>query len=265
MNDKIAFVYQGIKDFYEAEEAKILAKYLCQDLAEDKKLNDETLADAIKRMKNYEPLQYITGKAYFLDYVFFVNKHVLIPRPETEELVMWAKTVIEESNIKNVVEIGVGSGCISLSLSSMNPSLSIIALDVSDDAIHVAKINAQKYKCKVQFVNADFLIEDNWIKLDKQTLIISNPPYISLAEENDMKSNVLNFEPRIALFAKGNDPLIFYRKLAKFGRLNNAIVMCELNEYFVSEISNIFAQDTSAIPVIKTDLQGKGRILMIKY
>ena len=164
-----------------------------------------------------QPIQYILGKAWFMGNEFMVNEHVLIPRPETEELVEW---IISYAGIMNkplsIIDIGTGSGCIPIALKLALPLCKLTGLDISKDALEVAQINAKNLNATMEWMEEDIL---NTVALDiSYDIIVSNPPYIPLREKKDMQEQVLNFEPSIALFVSNEDPLIYYRAIAKIGK-----------------------------------------------
>ena len=164
-----------------------------------------------------QPIQYILGKAWFMGSELMVNEHVLIPRPETEELVEW---IISYASIMNkplsIIDIGTGSGCIPIALKLALPLCKLTGLDISKDALGVAQINAKNLNASIEWMEEDIL---NTAALDTSyDIIVSNPPYIPLREKKDMQDQVLNFEPSIALFVSNEDPLIYYRAIAKIGK-----------------------------------------------
>ena len=180
--------------------------------------NQQTaLLEAVADLKKGKPIQYITNKAWFMGNELMVNENVLIPRPETEELVDW---IIEYATIKNkplqILDIGTGSGCIPISLILALPSCMIAGLDISETALHVAKQNATALNADISWLQEDILatayLPNNY------DIIVSNPPYIPYKENANMQVQVKNFEPNIALFVTNEDPLIFYRLIARLGK-----------------------------------------------
>ena len=164
-----------------------------------------------------QPIQYILGKAWFMGSELMVNEHVLIPRPETEELVEW---IISYASIMNkplsIVDIGTGSGCIPIALQLALPNCTVTGLDISKEALAVAQVNAKNLNATIEWMEEDIL---NTAALDTTyDIIVSNPPYIPLREKANMQEQVLNFEPSIALFVSNEDPLIYYRAIAKIGK-----------------------------------------------
>jgi release factor glutamine methyltransferase len=210
----------------------------------------------INNLKLDKPIQYILGKANFFNLSFFVNKYVLIPRPETEELINW----ILENKFNKVLEIGTGSGCISISLAK-NSSANISAIDISSNAIKIARKNADNYKLDINFLCEDVF---NFKTDEKYDLIVSNPPYVLESEKKKMHNNVLNFEPHNALFVKDTDPLLFYNFISVFAsqHLNsNGFLFFEINEMFENEIILILKRNNFVNIELKKDLNGKDRMI----
>ncbi len=253
-------IIEKLSQVYDYGEATLMAKYLMDDMFSDG-ISDEVLLDAaVHRLMKHEPLQYVTGKAYFLDFVFYVDSNVLIPRPETEELVMAVVSYINKQNVKHLLEVGTGSGCIAIAIKKMCPEVTITAVDISEGALKIAKRNALHLGVEVDFRLMDFLDESLWPSLPAVDLLVSNPPYISYAEKQAMHANVLDNEPHIALFA-GEDALVFYKKIAKYSAQMEADVFCEINEYYPEETRQIFLEADYNNVIIINDLQDKARLL----
>jgi len=220
----------------------------------------DTMANAFMAGK---PVQYIINEAVFMDLVLYVDERVLIPRPETEELVHWIELVNKNDKIpKNVLDIGTGSGCIPIYLKKEFQNWKIFGLDVSMDALDVAKMNASKYRTEIFWIHCDFILENLNVP-DKLDIIVSNPPYIPLSESNLMDPGVIKHEPQAALFVNDEIPLIFYMKIISFAKLHlnlNGIIYCELNEFRAMEINKLF-MDAGYETQLKEDLQGKSRML----
>lgn len=214
------------------------------------------------RINQHEPIQYILGEADFFGRKFFVNNSVLIPRPETEELV---RLMIDHSKRKNglkILDIGTGSGCIPTTLALEIPGSKVYATDVSEGALTVAEQNAKRNDASVEFIHHDILKEP--IPLEGLDIIVSNPPYISKSEMQEMRHNVVDFEPHLALFVPNDDPLLFYRAIISKSRsaLNKGGVLAfEINERFGKDVADLFL--TSGFKEIKIhkDLSGKDRIV----
>ena len=221
------------------------------------------LENTLERLCLYEPVQYVIGFAWFYNLKFKVNNAVLIPRPETEELVYEAISFLKNNSSKKVIDIGTGSGCIPISIKKNIALASITAVDVSEDALNVAKENADTNNTAIHFYCINFLEETNFEKLNKYDLIISNPPYIPHTEK--LENNVANFEPHLALFVPENDALIFYKKILLFAenRLElNGRIMLEVHENLAKECAVLFTENNYTVN-IKLDMQGKERMLII--
>jgi release factor glutamine methyltransferase len=221
----------------------------------------------IDRINQHEPIQYILGKAYFYGRTFLVNPDVLIPRPETEELIYQC---IHEGNVvgKNVkiLDIGTGSGCIAITLKLKIPSAQVFATDISREALAVAHQNADQLAAPVTFLHHDILNND--LPLHDLDMIVSNPPYIAQHEKSTLAQNVVNHEPHLALFAESDDPLIFYKAIAE--KAKNALrpggmVMVEINERFGEATAEIFSTHAYHPVLIIQDIQGKDRIISATY
>ena len=185
----------------------------------------------LKRLNNFEPIQYITGKTFFFNSYFEVNSFTLIPRPETEELV---QLILSENslNTPQIIDIGTGSGCIAISLAKELKSASVSALDISAEALSVAQRNAVTNKVSVSFIELDFLLQRDSIK-NAFDIIVSNPPYVLESEIPEMRKNVLDHEPHLALFVEDNQALKYYDALLSFAKSNlkpNGYVYAEINE-----------------------------------
>lgn len=221
------------------------------------------LSDAVKRINAGEPIQYISGKAHFYGCVYQVNSAVLIPRPETEELV---REAIKKSDLTagKVLDIGTGSGCIAITLANHLSDKKVFAYDVSDAALALAAANAKALSMNVTFRKVDILNEP--IADQDLDLIVSNPPYVTVSEKGSMKNNVLDHEPHLALFVQDNDPLIFYKAIAEkgFAALKpNGRIMVEINERFGNETAEVFRKAGFEKIKIIRDLQNKDRIVSV--
>ena len=216
--------------------------------------------DIINKLKNSIPIQYILNEAYFFDFYFSVNNSVLIPRSETEELVSW---IIKYSNKQqNFLEIGTGSGCLIITLNKLLKG-HFTAIDISKDALEIAKINNQKHNTQVNFMEIDILNEKNKIK-GKFDVIVSNPPYVTNSEKRSIRKNVLDYEPHLALFVSDKDPLIFYSNIIKRSKnlLNpQGCLYFEINERFGLEITHILMREGFVNIELKKDINGKDRMI----
>lgn len=213
------------------------------------------------------PVQYVLGEAWFAGMKFFVNESVLIPRPETEELVEWIVEESQKSKVKSqkLLDIGTGSGCIAISLKKKLPDVEVSAIDVSEAALTVAKQNALSVDAVIEFSQLNFLEEKNWKLLPVYDIIVSNPPYIKQSEESSMAANVLAFEPALALFVPDNDALLFYRKIALFGKdhlSENGNIFLEINEALGKEVVTLY-EEAGYTCELRKDLQGKDRMVRV--
>ena len=218
--------------------------------------------DALAQLKNEYPIQYIIGEVEFMDLTFEVNENVLIPRPETEELIKWVLTTEEGSEDMSILDIGTGSGCIPIILAHSMAKSSVTSFDVSEKAIEVAKKNAIKNKVDIQLVVQNILSIDT---LDASyDIIISNPPYVRESEKAQMKNNVLNYEPDIALFVSDNDPLIFYKHIARLAIKSlkpSGALYFEINQYLGSALCT-FLKDLGFKEIeLKKDIYGADRMI----
>ncbi len=231
-------------------------------------LSDESLSslnNALAALLTHEPVQYITNEARFYNLKFYVTKDVLIPRPETEELVHEAISFLKTNNGKSVLDIGTGSGCIPISIKKNIPNTDVMAIDVSEASLEVAKENALTNNVVIDFKAINFLNENNYTAFENFDLIISNPPYIPEDEKNILDKNVTKFEPHLALFVPQNDALIFYKKIVSFAEnhLNeNGRIFLETHENLAKETAAIFVEK-NYFTEIKKDMQGKERMLII--
>ncbi len=217
--------------------------------------------DAIKELEEYKPIQYVTGKAFFCGLRLNVNPAVLIPRPETEELV---SIIIEENKNKGalkILDIGTGSGCIAIALKNHLPASEVTAIDISVKALDTAMHNAMQYGVDIKFLCTDILDENQWHSLSEFDIIVSNPPYVSESEKKQMHPNVLDFEPSTALFVSDDNPLLYYKAIFQLAcrQKNEVIIYAEINECKAAEISALAVHyGISETGVIK-DINGKDR------
>ena len=223
---------------------------------------------AVDRLSNHEPIQYILGETEFFGVHLIVNKQVLIPRPETEELVSW---IIEDVDKKKatILDIGTGSGCIAISLAKKLNNAVVSAIDISNRAIEVAKKNTLINNINIEFSRVDLLnFEDNstlqhkW--KSKFDIIVSNPPYVRMKEKKLMQLNVIDHEPDIALFVNDDDPLLFYRKISELSKRylkHNGTLYLEINEYLGVEMEKMLNEAGFKHVELKKDMFGKNRML----
>lgn len=218
---------------------------------------------ALEDLKRYKPIQYITGQAYFGSLTLKVTEDVLIPRPETLELVNWACDCAEKMPDEiNILEVGTGSGCIPISLSMALPKAAITALDVSEKALKLAAENALTHLREIAFVQADVL-ELNQLA-HSFDMIISNPPYVREQEKAAMSKNVLDYEPDIALFVADENPLLFYRKIAQlaYGSLSQGgLLFFEINEFLGKDTLDLLSDLGFNHSELRKDVFGKDRMI----
>ncbi|MFN8281262.1 MAG: peptide chain release factor N(5)-glutamine methyltransferase [Saprospiraceae bacterium] len=217
----------------------------------------------IKDLRGHRPVQYCLGEACFMDLELYADERVLIPRPETEELVSWVLGICKDQGSR-VLDIGTGSGAIALVLSQARPDWKITGIDNSLEALQVANINASKYKLLVEWLCLDFLKDAHSLP-GPWDIIVSNPPYVAENENDHLDLEVLKFEPLQALFAPGADPEIFYTVIARYAFENLAAggrVFVELNEFRYELIRTIFNARPFRDIQLRRDMQGKNRMLM---
>ena len=227
------------------------------------KTDEQPLFEALGQLKQEKPIQYILGSTQFMDLVFKVNENVLIPRPETEELVRWIiddSELIENKEI-NILDIGTGSGCIAIALAKYLKNAKVDAMDISETALEVAQENARLNKVEVGFIQAD-IFKLEYLE-EKYDIIVSNPPYVRMLEKERMKPNVIENEPELALFVEDKDPLVYYRKISEFAKSNlkkGGCLYFELNQYLSEETNALLANDFSEVELHK-DMFGNDRML----
>lgn len=275
-------LYAQLKKLYDEREAANITDWVMEHITGKKKIdwliNKQAvlsaalltkLATITKELLAHRPVQYVLGEAWFAGMKFYVNETTLIPRPETEELVDWAWREVQYAtfNIQNILDIGTGSGCIPIALKKKLPQVQVTSIDISRDALQVAAKNAADWQVEVSLLAVDFLQEAVWDQLPVVDIIVSNPPYIKQSESAGMAKHVVDFEPGIALFVPDEDTLIFYRKIAAFGKTHltkQGSIFLEINEALGKEAVELYAQEGYRTELRK-DLQGKDRMLRITF
>ena len=273
-----------LKAIYEDREAETIYDWVFENVTGMKRW--ERRANENKEIKNSEyqqlqkylaeliqhkPVQYVLNEAWFYKMKFFVNEDVLIPRPETEELVEWIVNEFETENPNNskpinILDIGSGSGCISVCLKKELPGANITAVDVSEKALAVAQKNARELNTFIDFLQIDFLDENKWNTLSGYDIIVCNPPYIPLKEKDRLERNVIDYEPAIALFVEDNNPFIFYQKIAQFSKKQlcaNGRIYLEVHESKAEDVKRILENEGFAA-IIKKDIYEKNRMVRAK-
>ena len=233
------------------------------------------LKSSTKLLEQEIPIQYILGKTEFYGFPFILNEHVLIPRPETEELitsilekVLKTKTFYTNAKEKQlkILDIGTGSGCIPISLKKSLPFAEITAIDVSNEALTIAKKNAILNKVDINLTQQDILNTTSLNQL--YDVIVSNPPYVRESEKKEIKNNVLNNEPHMALFVKDNNPLVFYNKIAELAKNHlseNGTLFFEINQYLGKETVELIKLKGFNKIQLKKDIFGRDRIIIASF
>jgi release factor glutamine methyltransferase len=272
------YFIEELAPFYDAYEAESFFYLILEDKHKlrqiDLALNHELVfeeADIEKwkilltELKKEVPIQYLLGKTNFYGLDFEVNEHVLIPRPETEELVEWIiseNSKIERFKNLKILDIGTGSGCIAISLAKNIPNAKVFAIDVSEDALAMAKKNAKNNNVAVTFLLQSILETDD-LKQDFD-IIVSNPPYVRNLEKQEIKKNVLNYEPHLALFVQDNDALLFYRKIAELAQKNlveNGQLYFEINQYLGAEMNDLLRKLNFKNIELRKDIYDNDRMM----
>lgn len=223
----------------------------------------QRVQEMVLRLKNLEPVQYVLGSTAFYGLSLQVNPHVLIPRPETEELVHWIITE-QLASPCSVYDLCTGSGCIALAIKKAFPMAKVSGIDLSPGALQTARQNAVFNQLEVTFENRNVLSWETYTGWSHADLIISNPPYVTEGEKKLMKRNVLDFEPHLALFVPDEDPLLFYRRIAVFARLwlkPEGRLYFEINEQFGNAVASLLEELEFSAIEIRRDLQGKERMV----
>ena len=251
--------------FYMLSEAYLSKTRLDIALNPDEELNDDNsnlFLQALAQLTKDYPIQYIIGEIEFMDLRFKVNEHVLIPRPETEELIRWILSNEDKTCTKSILDIGTGSGCIPITLAKALPNSNISSIDISKKALEVAKINALKNMVNIKFQLSDILQTDQL--RNRYDIIVSNPPYVRESEKTQMHNNVLQYEPDLALFVSDDDPLIFYRHIALLARESlkpKGLLYFEINQYLGPELYTILEELGFIKIELKKDMYGADRMI----
>ncbi|WP_298238886.1 peptide chain release factor N(5)-glutamine methyltransferase [uncultured Algibacter sp.] len=253
-----SFFYLLIDAFYEITRIQLALD------SEISIANNEIILNALNLLIKEKPIQYIIGETEFYGLLFQVNENVLIPRPETEELVAWILSNENTTSSINILDIGTGSGCIAISIAKNLPKANVYALDVSPDTLQVAKKNAALNDVKVEFSVIDILNTKSAFKNLKFDIIVSNPPYVREKEKQLMKSNVLDNEPHLALFVKDNNPLLFYEAITRFANDNlteTGVLFFEINEYLGGDMIRLLKNNNFKEIELKQDIFKKDRMI----
>ena len=270
--------FDSLKNIQEEQEIEsfffILTEYLHNLKRVDVALNPNfKLSDAevekwnkiLSELQQEKPIQYITGEAWFYGLQFEVNENTLIPRPETEELVEWIiesqKSKVQSQKLE-ILDIGTGTGCIPISLKANLLQANVSAIDISEKALEVAKRNAASNKAEINFIQANIL---EVLDLNQNfDIIVSNPPYVRNLEKQEIKKNVLDYEPHLALFVEDTDALLFYRKIAQLALKNlspNGLLFFEINQYLGKETVELLENLGFKNIELKKDIYGNDRMI----
>ncbi len=271
------FVLNQLRTVYDEGESSQMTDWIMENITGSKKaermiyknaaltpIEETQVKQYTERLLQHEPLQYVLNESWFCGLKFYVDKNVLIPRPETEELVEWIIT-----NCKfpigdlRILDIGSGSGCIPIALKRRIRRAEVWSCDISNDALEVAKKNAGNLNVDVNFLQLDFLDETQWEQLPSFDIIVSNPPYIPVMGKATMNVNVLDYEPATALFVPDNDPLVFYKAIALFGKTHlkkEGNIYSEIHEDLGEATVQLF-QSAGYTTELKKDMQQKDRMV----
>lgn len=283
---------KSLQEIYDQSEADAIARTVVESISNgsfsalgEKELSTDEERRTIEiqsQLLKHRPVQYVLNEAWFYGLKFKVNESVLIPRPETEELVDWIVKDVRSMKYEvrskvasshdspltshyflSLLDIGTGSGCIPVSIKKNIPALEVSAIDVCSEALHTAMNNAVNHETEINFQLLDFLDENKWTKLGKYDIIVSNPPYIKNSEAKTMSQHVLDYEPHKALFVPDEDGLLFYRKIADFAltHLNtNGVVYLEINQQLGKETTDLFVQKGFRVE-LKKDMSDNERMI----
>jgi release factor glutamine methyltransferase len=288
-------VARSLGEIYEEGEAKNIADLLMEHITSYSKgerlvrkddelttLQEQELSEKLQRLMKHEPLQYVLNKSWFYGMELYVNASVLIPRPETEELVEWIvndfkasgldvfsrnTSAADETTLLKILDVGTGSGCIALALKKTMPRAEVWGCDVSEDALNVARRNGSGLDIRVDFQGLNFLDANQQKQLPTVNILVSNPPYIPFRDKDQMHRNVVEHEPHLALFVPDEDPLVFYRALAHFGKhrlYENGTIYLEIHEDLGQDIEQLFKEEGYRSVELKKDMQGKTRMVKVR-
>lgn len=288
------YIRNSLESIYPTNEAVIMADMLLEhftsfskgdrltnkeaDLTQDQEV---AIHKGVERLLKHEPIQYIMNKCWFYGMELFVDPSVLIPRPETEELVAWIINDVrasgynvfsrgtadaDETDLLKILDVGTGSGCIALALKKAMPQAEVWGCDLSEEALNVARRNGSALDIRVDFQGLNFLDQLQQKQLPTVNILVSNPPYIPIRDKDLMNKNVVEHEPHTALFVPDEDPLIFYRALAKFAssRLHeNGSIYMEIHEDLGNDVVRLFSDEGYNKIELRKDMQQKNRMVKV--
>jgi len=262
---------------YEEREARNIAEWVMENITGwtkiDRVINKTVpltprqlglLETYTKELAAHKPVQYVLHEAWFYGMKLYVDENVLIPRPETEELVDWIVSEAVNSSLPTILDIGTGSGCIAMGLKKGIPGAKVYGCDISAGALEVAHRNAREQQLDITLQELDFLSEQAWDGLPVFDILVSNPPYIPVKDKASMAAHVLNHEPHLALFVANNDPLQYYKSIAAFAKQRLApggAIYMEIYEEAGNTVLELFRQAGFADTILKKDLQDKNRMV----
>lgn len=270
--------YNQLKNNYVHQEIDVLffqVLFRCMNMTKtdyylhsEEEISVEQIVDFqffLSELKQNKPIQYLFKEAPFYGLSFYVDKNVLIPRQETEELVDWILKISEKELVTKVIDIGTGSGCIAISLAKNLPNAQVSALDISESALKIAHKNALHNNVSVEFLQCDIL-QTNRLP-EKYDIIVSNPPYVRLLEKAEIAPNVIENEPHIALFVPNENPLLFYEKIADLAKKHlseNGKLFFEINQYLGKEMCQMLSERGFAEVELRCDLSANDRMIMAR-
>lgn len=270
-------IYNKIIEIYDDDESKTLVNICLQEvlkmntsqllLNQNTEISSQSLqqiTQIVSRLLTSEPIQYILGKTMFLDLEFELTNATLIPRPETEEMVLMIINEHKHHPNLSILDLCTGSGVIAITLQKYLPNATVDALELSNEALKIAHINNQKHATKINFIHQDIFQYSSNIKYD---IIVSNPPYVRECEKIQMNNNVLTYEPPMALFVNNENPLLFYKQIASIAKNNlndNGTLYLEINQYLAEETQRVIKNANFSRAEIKQDVKKNNRFLKAK-
>lgn len=288
------YLRQALQTIYDESESGNIAQLVLEDCTGLSKTHllfkkndvlstdqEKKLQEQLQRLLTHEPVHYVLNKAWFYGMELYVDNAVLIPRPETEELVEWIVSDVKASGVDvfnrgpmqadattqlKILDIGTGSGCIALALKKEMPKAEIWGCDVSEEALNVARRNGSTLDIRVDFQGINFLDETQQHALPTVDILVSNPPYIPMQDKDTMRPNVLNYEPHTALFVPNDDALLFYKAIARYGKkrlYKNGSIYLEIHENLGPAVIDLFHSEGYNRTELKNDMQGKDRMVKV--
>jgi len=282
INSAYQYLKNNLTDIYDERESANIAELIIEKISGLKRteriLNKQqplkieqinTIENYLQELINHKPVQYVLNEAWFAGMKFFVDENVLIPRPETEELVEW---IVQDAGLSltayhsplTILDIGTGSGCIAIALKNKIKNADVFAIDISEPALKIAASNAQESNTDINFAKANILQNQIKINMPLFDVIVSNPPYITKKESAEMHTNVIAYEPYVALFVPDENPLLFYNAISDFALSHlkeKGNLYFEIHENFANDIVNLMQQKGFQSIEIKKDLQQKNRMV----